>query len=333
MEEERIRTVDLFSGCGGMSLGFQNAGFDIVSAFDNWKPAVEVYKENFEHPIYDFDLSLEDSKEFINDLKPELIIGGPPCQDFSSAGKRDDTLGRADLTISYAKIVSYVKPQFFVMENVERIKKSRILKEAIDIFKKAGYGITMEVLNASYCSVPQARKRFFMVGRLNEVDDFLLPYFDKNKSTKSMTVFDYLGPSLGIEYYYRHPRSYKRRGVFSIHEPSPTIRGVNRPIPSGYPKHSGDPVDVTENVRPLTTKERSYIQTFPKNFKFKGSKTNLEQVIGNAVPVKLGEFVAKSLAEYIEDKKQNKYRHNGQLRFAMEEEEGPGAQQGLYAKR
>ena len=318
MEEERIRTVDLFSGCGGMSLGFQNAGFDIIAAFDNWKPAVEAYKDNFDHPIYDFDLGTEESKGYINNLSPKLIIGGPPCQDFSSAGKRDDTLGRADLTISYAEIVSAVKPQYFVMENVERIKKSRVLKEAIQILKRAGYGISMDVLDASYCGVPQARKRFFMVGSLNEIDDFLLPYFSNNLSKNQMTIYDYFGNSLGIEHYYRHPRSYKRRGVFSIHEPSPTVRGVNRPIPPGYPKHSGDTADVSNKIRPLTTLERSYIQTFPKSFIFKGTKTNLEQIIGNAVPVKLGEFVARSLKEYLKDKKENRIRHNGQLRFAME---------------
>jgi DNA (cytosine-5)-methyltransferase 1 len=303
MEKEKIRTVDLFSGCGGMSLGFQNAGFEIVAAFDNWKPAVDVYRGNFQHPIYDFDLGNEESQEFIKDLKPNLIIGGPPCQDFSSAGKRDDTLGRADLTISYAKIVSAIKPQYFVMENVERIKKSRILKEAIKILKSAGYGISIDVLDASYCNVPQARKRFFMVGCLNEFDDFLLPYFKKNLSKNQMTIYDYLGNSLGIENYYRHPRSYQRRGVFSIHEPSPTVRGVNRPIPPNYKQHPGDTADITKNVRALTTIERSYIQTFPKSFVFNGTKTNLEQIIGNAVPVKLGEFVARSLNEFIKDKK------------------------------
>jgi len=320
MDKLNIRTVDLFSGCGGMSLGFQNVGFEILAAFDNWKPAVEVYKDNFDHPIYDFDLSTIESKEFINQLNPNLIIGGPPCQDFSSAGKRDDTLGRADLTISYAEIVSFVKPQFFVMENVERIKKSGILRHAIEIFKEAGYGLTMEVLDASLCGVPQARKRFFLVGKLNEDDNFLKPYFSKNLSKKPMTVFDYLGNSLDTEYYYRHPRSYKRRGVFSIHESSATIRGVNRPIPAGYPGHSGDPVDVSDNVRPLTTIERSYIQTFPKTFNFNGTKTNLEQIIGNAVPVKLGEYVARCISEFIVDKKENKHRRIGQLTMTFERE-------------
>lgn len=306
-------TVDLFSGCGGMSLGFQNANFEVVAAFDNWEPAIRVYKENFAHPIYDFDLATEESLQFIKNLKPQLIIGGPPCQDFSSAGKRDETLGRADLTLSYANIVAGCKPEWFVMENVERILKSKILKDAIAVFKKAGYGISYEVLDASYCGVPQSRKRFFLVGHLHSKDGFLNPYFSKNQSSLQMTVNDYFGKSLGVEFYYRHPRSYMRRGIFSVHEPSPTIRGVNRPIPKNYKKHSGDPVDITDNLRPLTTIERSYIQTFPKDFIFSGCKTDLEQVIGNAVPVKLGEFVANCINEYIYDKDNNRLQAVGQL--------------------
>jgi DNA (cytosine-5)-methyltransferase 1 len=134
-----------------------------------------------------------------------------------------------------------------------------------------------------------------------------------------MTLFDYFGKSLGIEYYYRHPRSYARRGIFSIYEPSPTIRGVNRPIPKGYTKHDGDPVEISDKVRPLTTKERSRIQTFPDNFIFNGSKTVLEQVIGNAVPVKLAEFVATCIMEYISDKQHNKMIKTGQLELIFTE--------------
>lgn len=308
-----METVDLFSGCGGLSLGFQNAGFEILAAFDKWEPAVKVYRDNFDHPIYDTDLASEEGLEFVKSFKPKLIIGGPPCQDFSSAGKRDETQGRADLTISYAKIVAASKPEWFVMENVERITKSHILKEALQIFKKFGYGISYQVLDASFCGVPQSRKRFFLVGHRGSPDNFLNPYFNKNLSSKPLTLFDYFGKSLGIEYYYRHPRSYARRGIFSIYEPSPTIRGVNRPIPKGYTKHEGDPVEISDKVRPLTTKERSLIQTFPETFIFTGSKTDLEQIIGNAVPVKLGEFVANCIKEYISDKKQNKMIKTGQL--------------------
>jgi DNA (cytosine-5)-methyltransferase 1 len=314
-----METVDLFSGCGGLSLGFQNAGFEILAAFDKWEPAVKVYRDNFNHPIYDTDLGSEEGLEFVKCLKPQMIIGGPPCQDFSSAGKRDETLGRADLTISYANIVAVAKPEWFVMENVERITKSHILKEALQIFKKAGYGISYQVLDASFCGVPQSRKRFFLVGHKHSTDNFLNPYFNKNLSSKQMTLFDYFGKSLGVEYYYRHPRSYARRGIFSIYEPSPTIRGVNRPIPKGYTKHEGDPVEISDKVRPLTTKERSLIQTFPKDFIFNGSKTDLEQIIGNAVPVKLGEYVANCIKEYISDRQENKQITVGQLELTYGE--------------
>lgn len=296
-----MRVIDLFCGCGGMSLGFENAGFSIVAAFDNWSPAVKVYQENFKHPIYQVDLSDTSNVPNLESFFPDMIIGGPPCQDFSSAGKRDEGLGRADLTVSFAKIVSKQRPEWFVMENVERITKSQALKDAIKTYKKAGYGISAKVLNASYCGVPQARKRFFMVGHLHASDGFLDTYFEENQSQKAMTIRDYLGNTLGLEHYYRHPRSYKRRGVFSIDEPSPTVRGVNRPVPKGYSQHAGDPCDINNNIRPLTTIERSYIQTFPKNFKFFGNKTDLEQIIGNAVPVNLAEYVGKCINQYICD--------------------------------
>jgi len=121
-----------------------------------------------------------------------------------------------------------------------------------------------------------------------------------------MTVFEYLGKSLNTEFYYRHPRSYLRRGIFSVHEPSPTVRGVNRPIPKTYVKHSGDACAPDEDVRPLTTLERSYIQTFPKDFEFFGNKSDLEQMIGNAVPVKLAEYVANCIREFQKDLEEDK---------------------------
>jgi len=296
-----MRTVDLFAGCGGLSLGFQNAGFDIVAAFDFWSSAIEVYRENFQHPVFEENLLDNKSHKLIADFAPEVIIGGPPCQDFSSAGKRNESLGRANLTLAFANIISLTKPHWFVMENVERISKSKILSKVLEIFKKNKYGLTISVLNASHFGVPQARKRYFLIGQLRGKDDVLNNYLMKNKSKKPMTVFDYLGNDLGIEYFYRHPRTYQRRAIFSIYEPSPTVRGVNRPIPKTYQKHDRDACDVNENVRPLTTLERSYIQTFPKIFKFKGNKSDLEQMIGNAVPVKLAEHVARCILEYIED--------------------------------
>lgn len=296
-----LRAVDLFCGCGGLSLGFQNAGIDVVAAYDKWGAALKVYADNFDHFSSTLDLSdVEASVVEISRHKPDMIVGGPPCQDFSSAGKRDEDNGRGDLTVDYANIISIVRPKWFVMENVARITKTEKLAKSMKIFKEAGYGLSYQVLDASLCGVPQKRKRFFMIGKLNEQDGFMKRFIDERLSKKPTTVRDYFGNSLGIEYYYRHPRSYVRRGIFSIDEPSPTIRGVNRPMPAGYQIHPNDPVRSKEGIRPLTTLERSYIQTFPKDFKFSGSKTDMEQMIGNAVPVKLAEFVANAILYYIE---------------------------------
>lgn len=297
-----MKVVDLFCGCGGLSLGFIKAGFDVLAGFDFWDNALEVYKKNFSHPVIKQDLmNVEEASEKIRAYGPEMIIGGPPCQDFSSAGKRDENNGRGDLTVSYAKIISTVRPQWFVMENVERIKKTQKLVDAIAIYKNAGYGLTYTVLDASLCGVPQKRKRFVMVGRLGAKDNFMLSQLNGNLAKKPMTVADYFGDKLDIKYYYRHPRSYVRRGIFSVDEPSPTIRGVNRPMPAGYELRPNDPVKSKDGIRPLTTTERAMVQTFPKDFVFLGSKTNQEQMIGNAVPVNLGKYVAEAIKSYAEN--------------------------------
>lgn len=298
------KTIDLFAGCGGLTLGFQNAGFQVIAAVDNWWPALEVYRANFDHEVYDLDLSdVDNSVKELKKYGAEMIVGGPPCQDFSQAGKRNENLGRGNLTISFAEIVAKLRPKVFVMENVDQLTKTAKFKEARKIFNEAGYGVTIRLLDASLCGVPQKRKRYFVIGELGGADDFLGFYLDTSLSEKPMTVREYFGDEIETEFYYRHPWSYRRRAVYSVDEPSATIRGVSRPIPAGYPGHHLDATKDLSKVRPLTTVERARLQTFPKNFKWVGTKTDVEQLIGNAVPVKLAEFVAFRLAKYLEDKK------------------------------
>ena len=291
--------VDLFCGCGGMSLGFINAGFDVVAGVDNWKPAIEVYRNNFNHPVIEQDLlKVEEAIDCVQQFKPDIIIGGPPCQDFSTAGFQDETRGRAILSVKFSEIVTSIKPRFFVMENVATIRNTKSFQAAIDNFKKAGYGLTKKVLDAAYCGVPQTRKRMFVIGALNERDGFLDEMLEANLSEEPMTIHDYLGDSLGTEYYFRVPTNYNRRGVFSIYEPSMTIRAVDRPIPKGYKGHKNDPVPVNQS-RCLTPKERSLIQTFPESFSFSGGKSDMNSMIGNAVPVNLAKYVGAALLSYI----------------------------------
>lgn len=293
-----MKGIDLFSGCGGMSLGFQKANIDVVRAYESWDKAIECYEMNFKHPIVKADLS--NYQLYIDEilhLAPDIIFGGPPCQDFSHAGNRKEG-NNADLTKAYAEIVSGVRPTWYVMENVGRTRQSVVYKNAREILKESGYGITEIVLDASLCGAPQKRKRFFSIGLLNAKDGFLLNDLQKNISKVPMTVRQYFNNDIGIDHYYRHPRNYNRRAIFSVDEPSPTIRGVNRPVPAGYTGHHNDPVGIN-GIRELSTLERSLIQTFPRDFVFPSeSKTTNEQLIGNAVPVKLAEYVANAVIKY-----------------------------------
>lgn len=284
-----------------MSLGFQKAGFDIIAGFEHWNVAISCYEKNFQHPVEDVDLSdVETSVSIISKYKPDIIIGGPPCQDFSGAGNLVEG-DRADLTVAYANIIKNILPEYFVMENVERAASSKAYKKARKIFKDAGYGLTEKVLDASFCGVPQKRKRFFCIGYKNGNDSFLDGLLSTNQSIFPLTVRQYFQQELydlNMEHYYRHPRSYKRRGIFSVDEPSPTIRGVNRPKPSNYKKHNGD-VAEPNNIRNLTHQERAIIQTFPTDFVWDESSTSTEQMIGNAVPVNLANYVANCLMRFI----------------------------------
>jgi len=281
-------------------MGLTRAGFDVVAAFDSWSSAIRCYNENFDHKAEMMDLSQsEQCASVINDIDPDIIAGGPPCQDFSHAGKRKEGL-RASLTSNFATIVQIVRPAWFIMENVDRAKTSNSYAAARRIFKLAGYGLTERTLNACFCGVPQKRKRFFCIGGLGSRDDILGPILDERLSKTALTVRKYLRSEIDVEYYYRHPRNYSRRGVYSIDEPAPTMRGMNRPVPKGYPGHAADATDVTSELRQLTTYERGRIQTFPKTYRWIGTKTDTEQMIGNAVPVELASFVGRALRDYIE---------------------------------
>lgn len=279
-------------------MGFSNAGLKILAASDNWEAASVVYKKNF--PNVNF--LLEDVRsldlEALKKLNPDIVFGGPPCQDFSPAGKRNGDGTRADLTYVFATIVSGLSPRWFVMENVPQVEKTKVYELSRSLFKKSGYGLSEAILDSSYHGVPQIRKRFFVVGKKKEIDGFMDGNLRNNQSSSRLTVREYLGERIDTQFYYRHPRTYGRRAVFSIDEPSPTIRGVNRPIPKNYRLHPGDACKDLSRVRPLTTKERALIQTFPEQFEFIGPKTDVEQMIGNAVPVKLAEFVASQIVRY-----------------------------------
>ena len=296
-QNTQMRAVDLFCGCGGLTSGLERAGISVVAAYDAWPAAVECYNQNFTHSAECADLSnVRDICERIAAHNPDIIVGGPPCQDFSSAGKRTEGL-RADLTRCYAQIVKKIRPTWFVMENVDRAVHSATYRAARKLLAGAGYGMTEEILNAKNFGVPQNRRRFFCIGLLGAENGFLRDGLKERESATPITVRQYfqrIRRPIDINHYYRHPRNYTRRAVFSVDELAPTIRGVNRPVPGGYTGHAGDTHD-TRDVRPLTSRERAMVQTFPAKFKLPETKTVTEMLIGNAVPVKLGSGVAGAI--------------------------------------
>jgi len=282
-----------------MSLGLMGAGFEVVGAFDAWDKALECYRKNLPHPAFQADLlRVEDAAALIAPLRPDLVAGGPPCQDFSQAGKRKEG-ERADLTVAFAEIVVRLRPTAFLMENVDTTPKSRAYAKARGVLKAAGYGLTEEVLDASLCGVPQRRRRFFAVGVLGEKDGFLSFDLLMRLSSRPLTVREAFG-DLGFEHYYRHPRTYGRRAIFSVDEPAPTVRGVLRPMPPGYRRHPEDSVEPGPWVRSLEVRDIARFQGFPDDWVWPGGKSLAAQLIGNAVPPPMARLVAEALLWYLE---------------------------------
>jgi len=159
--------VSLFSGCGGLDLGFIWAGYNIIWANDSSPNAVQTYKENLGDHIL-----LGDIKKLNLDQVPdcEIIIGGPPCQAFSLVGKRDPEDPRGNLVWNFYEVVEMKRPKVFLMENVTGLKAAKdsegvsVLPELLRLFNNLGYSVNYFILNAADYGVPQRRRRIFIVG-------------------------------------------------------------------------------------------------------------------------------------------------------------------------
>lgn len=165
-KQHKYRVISLFSGAGGMDLGFINAGFEIVWANDFFKEAVESYKKNVDDRIVYGDITKIDSSEMPNDI--DLVIGGFPCQGFSVANtKRSMKDERNFLYKEMLRVIDDKKPKFFVAENVKGIlsmKKGKVFEIIKKDFKKLGYNVDARLLNAAEYGVPQARERVVIIG-------------------------------------------------------------------------------------------------------------------------------------------------------------------------
>lgn len=174
MQMNKNNVIDLFCGCGGLSLGFEQAGYNVTLGIDMWEDALVTYRRNHKNGktlCADLaHLSAEDVEKEINAQKVDLIIGGPPCQGFSIAGKRIVDDERNSLYKSFVRMVAHFKPKVFLLENVPNILSlgAGIIRDAIvKNFSDLGYTVSYKVLLAADYGVPQNRKRAIFVGFLD----------------------------------------------------------------------------------------------------------------------------------------------------------------------
>ena len=173
---QALTAVSLFTGAGGMDIGFEKAGVNVIFANELMKEAAETYKAN--HPgrtIVNDDIN--NVIEKMNNYEgTDLVFGGPPCQGFSVAGKMDPDDARSKLIFTFLDVVERVKPRAFVMENVKALgfldKWEPVRKKYLERASRLGYHCSPFILNATEYGVSQKRERVFFIGIKNNKDVF-----------------------------------------------------------------------------------------------------------------------------------------------------------------
>jgi len=329
---KKMKIVSLFAGAGGLDLGFQKAGFEIVYANEYDKSIWETYEKNHKAPLDKRDIRKIESNEI-----PECdgIIGGPPCQSWSEAGAlKGIEDARGQLFYDFIRILKDKQPKFFVAENVSGMLSKRheeAVNNIISLFENAGYKMHIKLLNANDYNVPQDRLRVFYIGFRKDLNvDFKFPEPLDKKPTLKDAIWDLKDSAipaleknktngdkckkLNHEYFIGTYSTIfmSRNRVRSWEEPSFTIQagGRHAPLHPQAPKM----IEVEKNkrifepgkehlYRRLSVRECARIQTFPDDFQF--CYTDLAtayKMIGNAVPVNLAFAVGKAIKESLEVK-------------------------------
>lgn len=196
-----MNIIDLFSGVGGLGLGFEQAGFKNICSIDNWHDAIKTHNFNRK----EINGYVEDIGSFKNEHLTSLlskhkidgVLGGPPCQGFSSARLSDTTEEnqklnklRNKLVFEFIDVVKKVDPFFFVMENVRgmlSINKGEFLRDIVGTFARMGFRVNFELIDLSEYQIPQSRKRLFIVGMKNSFFNFPLKFVEKISSYQAIS--------------------------------------------------------------------------------------------------------------------------------------------------
>lgn len=328
----RIRTLSLFSGGGGLDIAFHDAGFNIVEMVEIDKRYVETLQANFsEHGR----VICADIRDYVPDSSIEIdfIIGGPPCQTFSAAGRRAAGVAgtsdpRGTLFQEYIRLLNLLKPKGFLFENVYGItgaQSGKAWREIQTAFKDAGYNISFRVLDAADYGVPQHRERLFIVG-LRE-GEFLFPFPTHGpdsvgnepyySASEAVATADTTGKSVGIGGRYGHLLNDIPPGLnYSFY-----TKEMGHPLPvfSWRSKFSdflykADPDRPVRTIKaqggqytgPFSWENRAFtilelkrLQTFPDTYNIVGRRQVSIEQIGNSVPPQLGRMLALSILHQV----------------------------------
>lgn len=329
-----MNLISLFSGAGGLDLGFEKAGYNIIIANEYDRTIWDTYQENHKTPLAKIDIRDIDEKRMPKEV--DGIIGGPPCQSWSEAGAQkgiDDLRGQ--LFYDYIRILRSSKPKFFLAENVSGMLSSRhseAVKNIINLFEESGYDVTVNLVNAADYGVPQDRKRVFYIGfrkdlhidfkfpkpttpdkeskitlkdAIWDLKDNAVPALKKNKANENLSIPNH-------EYFVGEysPIFMSRNRVRSWNEQAFTVQASGRQCqlhpqaPKMIFKEKNKRIFAPGKeklYRRLTVRECARIQGFPDSFKFIYNDVDTGyKMIGNAVPVNLAYVIAKEILKYFE---------------------------------
>lgn len=333
IDDKKLNVLSLFSGCGGLDLGFVGGfnylnnyygenPFKVIWANELLSPAVKTYEKNFGKHIVNEDVTKIKSEDLPEKSDVDVVIGGFPCQDFSLAGKRQGLrVERGRLYLEMKRIIDITKPKVFVAENVKNLlimEDGLILKTIIDDFKSSGYTVKFHLFHAANYGVPQSRQRVIIYGVRDDLKDveLLLPEETNSKENwiTSFDAIDDLWDKIGDKKILNHSqksfskakfyKGKKMQGNIQIKSDkiAPTIRSEHHGNIEGHYRTYGNPDDVT-NWRRLTIRECARLQSFPDNFDFPVSTSNAYKQVGNAVPPVLGWHIARALYKSLGNKK------------------------------
>ncbi len=304
IEERTISVVSLFSGCGGMDLGFSGGfeflgkdysqtPFEIIWANDLNSAACRTYKKNIGEHIVEGDIwKMMDEIP----LEADVVIGGFPCQDISINGKGLGIEGkRSGLYRAMVEVVSRVRPKIFVAENVKGLlmkHNEKSLQQILTDFRALGYDVTYQLYNAADFGVPQTRERVFIVGTRSDINKFIPPIPVSDEHITSQEAIGDL-EAIGLDESFNHIWSFANKSSdqgnrkLKADRPGYTIRAECH---GNIQFHYALP-------RRISMREAARFQSFPDNFIFDSKLRETERQVGNAVPPVLAWHMANAVLD------------------------------------